>query len=389
MGCVIGESSSVHPEMEREVKTAAHVTTQSRRKRPTIKRRAHPYYSFNKILSCNAIFNFVVGGRGLGKTYGAQKTFIRKAIKTGEQFMYVRRYDEELKISKKTFFAAVESEFPDWDFRVNGAEAQCTPHLEQYPDETESEFNARRKSRTWDTIGFFQALSMGQKSKSTAFPDVTTIIFDEFIIETGTQSRYLKDELTSFLNLYSTVDRNQDKTRVIFLANSVSIMNPYFIGWEIDPQKIGEFGTLRGGDIAAHFPEGKAFASSVYQTRFGKFIAGTEYARYAIGNEFRDAGETLIAQKTRNAKYQYTLETERGVFSVWRDFDEDMCYILDRRIGNERYYTIVPSLMATGKQVVSFSDVQLAMLRRDFNEGYVMFDKPATRNAFMPVFERR
>ena len=39
----------------------------------------------------------------------------------------------------------------------------------------------------------------------TPYPKVTTIIFDEFIIETGT-IHYLKDEVKALLDFYSTVD---------------------------------------------------------------------------------------------------------------------------------------------------------------------------------------
>lgn len=359
------------------------------RKRPSLTRRSHPYYSFNKVLSLNAVLNFVVGGRGLGKTYGAQKMIIKKALRTGEQFMYVRRYREELQAAKETFFAAVTIEFPDYEFRVNGPRAEVTEWIEQWPDETDGEFDKRKRAREWSIIGYFQALSVAQQIKSTAFPDVTTIVFDEFIIETGNQVQYLKDETSAFLNLYNTVDRNQDKTRVIFLANSVSIMNPYFIKWDIMPDQLGEIGTLSKGFIAYHFPSSAAFATSIYETRFGQFIAGTEYAAYAIGNEFRDAGEALIAQKTANARYRYTLETKNGVFSVWYDRYDGMWYILDRRVGNERFYTMLASRMDEGKQVVTFSEPVLSLLRQNFNTGRVMFDKPSSRNAFVPIFERK
>ncbi|HWV46886.1 MAG TPA: phage DNA encapsidation protein [Nitrospira sp.] len=369
------------------------IGTHAPARRPPAKKRrqtrVHPYYSYNKILSVNAMFNFIVGGRGLGKTYGAQKLAIKKALRTGDQFMYVRRYKEELKAAKDTFFAAIQNEFPEWEFRVNGPRAEATEYIEQEPDETAAQFAKRKQQRYWQTIGFFQALSVAQQMKSTAYPDVTLIIFDEFIIETGTNVSYLRDEVNAFLNLFNTVDRTEDKTRALFLANSVSIMNPYFIYWEIWPDKLAEFSTMKNGDIALHFPTSKAFATSVYETRFGKFIAGTDYANYAVGNEFRDNGEALIAQKTKDARYNYTLETKGGVFSVWRDPFRTMTYILDRRVGNEQFYTMLASRMAEGKQVVTFNEPVLAILRRDFNRGLVMFDKPSTRNAFVPIFERR
>ena len=50
------------------------------------------YYSFDYILSHNAVYNFVVGARGLGKTYGAKRKAIKAFLKRGDQFVYTRRY---------------------------------------------------------------------------------------------------------------------------------------------------------------------------------------------------------------------------------------------------------------------------------------------------------
>ena len=45
------------------------------------KRKKFSYYSFNKILSYNAVINMVMGARGLGKTYGAKRMVIKNAGK--------------------------------------------------------------------------------------------------------------------------------------------------------------------------------------------------------------------------------------------------------------------------------------------------------------------
>ena len=34
---------------------------------------AKDFYSFDKVYSYNAVYNFIPGGRGIGKTYGAKK----------------------------------------------------------------------------------------------------------------------------------------------------------------------------------------------------------------------------------------------------------------------------------------------------------------------------
>src|SRR6478735_6026971 len=116
------------------------------------------YYSFNRLDSYNAFYNMAVGGRGIGKTFGRKTKSIKKAITKGSQFIYMRRYKEELQLAKETFFTDVQHQFPDWDFRANGRFAQAA--LASTRDD---------KKRKWANIGFFVALSTAQSYKSVDF----------------------------------------------------------------------------------------------------------------------------------------------------------------------------------------------------------------------------
>lgn len=335
----------------------------------------HPYYSFDKISSYNGVFNFVIGGRGLGKTYGAKVRAIKKFLKTGEQFIYLRRYKSELD-AKRSYFTDFEHTFPEWDFRVKGSEAQVSP-VSARDDE----------KRDWSVMGYFMALSTTQSKKSQSFTHVKTIIFDEFIIEKGAL-HYLPDETTILTNFYSTVDRGQDKTTVYLLANSVSIMNPYFISFEIRPDQESEFVVRKNGFIVCHFPESKDFADSIYETRFGQFIKDTDYADYAIGNAFGDNHENMLEMKDGRAIYQFTVETKTGKFSLWYNGGSGIYYIQDRLPKNEKIFTIDPSKMAEGKIYTLITDGPLNYLRKAFRHGNVRFDKPSTRNIFIDIFKR-
>ena len=81
------------------------------------------FYNFSEVLSQNAVYNFIIGGRGLGKTYGAKKHVIKKFLRHGEQFIYLRRYKTEMG-AKSSFFADIMEEFPGEVFRVEGHLAQ-------------------------------------------------------------------------------------------------------------------------------------------------------------------------------------------------------------------------------------------------------------------------
>lgn len=336
------------------------------------------WYNWDKISSYNATYNFIVGARGVGKTYGWKKKVIRKALQTGEQFMYVRRYKDELKVSRDTFFADIQDVFPDWDFRAYGAVAQYAP------------VGTRdQKQRPWKTIGHFMALSTAQNVKSVAFPLVTNIGFDEFILEKS-MTRYLPNETHAFNNLYSTVDRNQEKTKVFFMANAVSIDNPYFLEYDIKPENANDQGFIvkAEGFLAIHFVDAKEFTEQVYATKFGRFIAATDYGDFAVGNEFSDNNDNLLNIKGASARYTYSIETKKGIFSVWIDWQAGKYYVQERRPKQEMLFTMLPEKMAEGKTLLAYSDKIVQVLRTAFRNGNAYFDTAKARNAFIEIFKR-
>lgn len=336
------------------------------------------YYDFNSLFSRNGAYNFLVGARGLGKTYGAKKFVIKKFIENGEQFIYLRRYETELKIAKHTLFADIGMEFPEWEFKADGDFLRMRKIKKEDQD----------KPNKWIVCGYAISLSKAQQKKSVSYHDVKTIIYDEFIIEKGAV-RYLPSEAKIMNDFYSTVDRYKDKTRVLFLANSISIMNPYFVEYGIEPHPDTEWIKSHGGFIVAHFPSSEAFEQGVYKTRFGQFIKGTEYAEYAVGSFFTDNNDSLVKKKSADAEYLCTVITDSGTFSVWVDMsDAQTFYIQAKRPKVEQTWVLRPEQMQEGRVLVEYSNPILAKMRAAYANGRAWFDKPQSRNAFAGIYKR-
>ena len=68
------------------------------------------WYTYDKVLTYNAMLNFIIGERGVGKSYGIKKHVLKKFKKKHKQFIYLRRYDTELRKSLKDneFFKDIE-----------------------------------------------------------------------------------------------------------------------------------------------------------------------------------------------------------------------------------------------------------------------------------------
>lgn len=333
------------------------------------------YYRFNSVLSYGGVYNFICGARGLGKTYGAKRMAIKAFIRDGSQFIYVRRYVTELKSAKNTLFADIAHEFEGYAFRCHGDELQ----IKKPPHDGEES--------SWELMGYVVALSKAQQKKSVAYPRVKTIIYDEFIIDKG-PIQYLPNEAKIFNDFYSTVDRYKDKTRVLFLANAVSVMNPYFIDYKIRPTSDDEFIIKNGGFIVAHFPKAENFTRQVFETRFGQFIENSEYAEYSVGNVFSDNTDALIKKKTPEATYYCTIETSEGIFSLWIDMSGPYYFAQEKRPKREIFWTMLPERMDENKILVNRTDKTLQYLRSAYGRGMMYFDTPQTRNAFAGVMKR-
>lgn len=349
-------------------------------------KKTHPYYDFGYALSHNATYNFIVGGRGLGKTYGAKKLAIKNYLKSrrehgadnADMFIYLRRFIEEMK-GRNSFFMDIAHEFPDWDFEVDGQEFKLAPA------------NTRDdKKRPWEVFGYFLPLSTAQKLKSIPYPRVKLIIFDEFIIEKGVV-HYLPDEANVFNNFYSTIDRWQDKTRVLFLANSVSITNPYFLEYQINPSQGEQLIRLFDGFMLVHLPDSEAFKSSVMETKFGKFIsiAAPEYEKYSVGNQFADNRTELVKPKDPRARHRWNLETRLGWVALWHNRVGGTYYIGRVLPVNSLEYTLIPEHATAERTLLLYTDDVIAGLRSAYRRGMIEFDLPNTHNMFVDVFNKK
>lgn len=261
------------------------------------------FWDIDRPLSYNALFNFIVGARGVGKTYGAKQWALQRFLKTGEEFIYVRRYQTELK-NIRTFWDDMRDAFPNHELEV-------TKQKELLCD--------------GERAGRVIALSTAKVQKSVPYPSVRTIIFDEFILDKG-HHHYLPDEVTNFLELYSTIARLHD-VRVIALSNALTITNPYFLYFTIDVPRDREFRVK--DDILIQVVENSKYTQKARDTRFGRLIADTPYGNYAIENEFLRDKTDFIEKKTGESRYVYTLYYHEKSMGIWKDYTTGIYYFSD------------------------------------------------------------
>lgn len=258
------------------------------------------YYNFDKLFSYNFLLAFVITERGLGKTFGAKVAMLKKFIKNGEQFIYIRRYKTELDSALTTFWSDIQNNgyFDDLELKV-------------IKKKMVTEFTC-----DGEVCGYAVPLSTANILKSTAFPKVKTIIFDEFLIDDTGLYKYLKNEVNLVLDLMETVFRLRDG-QVIFLGNALSITNPYFAYWNLDLPYNSEFRTFKNGEIVVNYARNEEYRKVKKSSRFGKLIEGTNYGRYAIDNQMLKDNKHFIEKRPPDAKF-YGLLIINGInIGIW------------------------------------------------------------------------
>ena len=306
------------------------------------------WYDINKTLTYNCLFNFIIGNRGSGKTYGAKKRAIKQFLDKGHQFVYLRRFKEELDETAESYFndIIVNNEFPDVVIEYR---AGCYFVNDQL-------------------AGYSMALTKAKDYKSISYPLVYLIIFDEFLIEDNGYSRYLKNEVKQFLNFYMSIDRYRGCT-VFFLANNVSMINPYTLFFDLHLPYGSNI--TRKGDVLLQLVQDEEFIKERKETRFGKLIAGTDFEQYAIENKSMVDTKTFIMKKTAKSNYYFTFIYNGEEYGIWVDYSEGKFFVSqDVDPSCKMIYSITVDDHTPNTMLLS--QISKAVLWKKFIENYKM-----------------
>lgn len=260
------------------------------------------YYDIAGLLSQRCVFNFVIGNRGGGKTFGGKKLCIKRFKRKKKQFVWVRRYRTEID-TLSDFWADIRPFFPEDELTQEGNKLYINGEL----------------------AGYLIALSTSMQLKSVAFPEVELVIMDEFIIDKG-RINYLRNEAHVFMELFETIARTRNNVTALFFGNAISIVNPYFEFFNVAPDLDKRFTKRNGVCIEFYFNE--EFIKHKEATHFGQLIKNTNYGEYNMRNKFLRDTDAFICERpeTANTKcFQFIFDGAK--FALWQDYKYQRFYI--------------------------------------------------------------
>lgn len=191
------------------------------------------FYNIENMLKTTADYKYLMGGRNIGKSYQVKITLLKKVFKNDCEFIYLRRYKEDMKNQLVTDY------FADMDI----TEITEGTYSELYTYQGNIYFiNRTEDGRPTDKklIGRAHCLSTAEHQKSIMYPKVEDIIFEEFIPEKGV---YLQNEPSKLQSYVSTIARTR-KITVWLVGNTISKLCPYFSEWGLDKVNKQKLGTI-------------------------------------------------------------------------------------------------------------------------------------------------
>ena len=226
------------------------------------------FYSLSNILKQNADYNIIFGERSNGKTFAVLEYALKNYIQHGTQTAYIRRWREDLRGKRaETLFAGhVQTGLIE---KLSGGKFNNVV----YNSGKWYLSNSNEKDEKPFCYAF--ALSETEHDKSTSYPQICTIIFDEFL----TRRYYLPDEFILFTNTLSTIIRQRDNVKIFMLGNTVNKYCPYFAEMGLKNIPTQQQGTI---DIYKFGNEGLTVAVE-YTASMEKSKASNKY--FAFDNQ--------------------------------------------------------------------------------------------------------
>ena len=292
------------------------------------------YLNVDRIMEEDFPFIFIIGARGVGKTYG----ILKYIYNIGERALILRRTQVQADIISNNAFHPYKKLCVDngWNIRsipvVKNVVGLC--RCDQEDEIIEAPFS------------FIAALSTFSNLRGFDASDIEFIFLDEFIPEPG--SKPVPSEFEKYLNCYETVNRNRElmgekPVKFVCAANSNSIDNPYFIGLGI----VNKIHSMQKKGRSIYIDEKRGLlvinlmnspiSRAKSDTALYRLSSGTGFETMALSNEYADLDVSRISNRENIINYRPIFSV--GEITVYKHKSALKYYVTTLRSGSPDTFT--------------------------------------------------
>lgn len=338
----------------------------------------------SKLMGAKAPIRLVTGPRSLGKTYAMKKVGIRRFLKNGETWSYIRYYDamvDRILRSPEGFLSDIErnDEFPGYVFRMSGRMMQVAGKLQK-------DTGRVKWKPQWKSLGQMYALTSFDSYKGATTANMSLMVLDEFIKEKRVPP-YPSNVVDMLMNMWETFDRREDRVTLVGLANNADLVNPLFRAWHIKPIPKGTSKYFKVGDSCVYYENAysKAFEAYSSKSNIGAFTKGSTYAQYAQQSDFTNATGLFVADKPKGCVAVVTVSYRGIVFAVWQDVHTGNVYVDRKPTKDQQVLVLTREDMTPNYMIIERNSPLIRFPLKAYSYGQCFFDSDATREMFLDM----
>ena len=343
------------------------------------------YYDGTKLLSLMDIngekpeIYVCTTNRNGGKTTFFNRYVTKKFLNTGEKFCLIYRYNYELDDVADKFFKDIGSLFfKEYHMKQirksNGI--YCELWIGKELDDSDLQ-----------CCGYAVSLNNADQIKklSHLMSDVKRMVFDEFQSETN---HYCDNEISKFISIHTSLARGQgEQVRylpVIMISNTVSLINPYYVEWDITKRLNADTNFLRCDGMVIENGFIESASEAQLQSGFNKAFKRNKYVAYASQSVYLNDNITFIEKPEGFGKYIATIKYNGNEYGI-REFRESGLLYCDDRADATYPYKI--SVTTDDHQInyvmLKQNDFFIKHLRYFFDKGCFRFRDLRSKEALL------
>lgn len=282
------------------------------------------YVDIRGIMQLGLPFNFIVGGRGTGKTYGVLEAMEEDKRK----FIYMRRTQTQADLVSTPEFNPYKKLNIDkgWNIGCAKLNKMASAFYEM------KNINGKLKPEG-EPKAILLALSTIANMRGFDASDCEVFIYDEFIPES--HERPIKEEGKAFKNAYETINRNRElegkkPVQCLCLSNSNTMTNALFLELGLvkkteEMRRRGqEYSIMKERGIGLFVLRDSEISQKKSDTALYKLGGSDEFNRMALGNEF--VTDEIGRIKSRNL-LEYKAVVTVGEITIYKHKSKTDLYV--------------------------------------------------------------
>lgn len=336
------------------------------------------FYDGTKLLSMKDIngdrpeIYMTTTNRTGGKTVWFSRYCVKQFLKSGEKFMIVYRYKNELDDCAGKFFKDIERLFFRGMVMKSKSKAMGAYH-ELFLDDK--------------SCGYAVALNGADKLKkmSHLFSDTTRMFFDEFQSETND---YCPNEIEKLISIHTSVARGGgEQVRYVPLymcANPVSLINPYYVELGIANRLKSDTKFIKGEGFVLEQGYVESASEAQRESGFNRAFAKNKYTMYSGEGLYLNDNLAFIEKPKGASRYLATLRY-KGCDYALRSFEVEGVIYCDDKADNTfpNKITVTTEDHNINYVMLRSNDLFISNMRYFFEKGCFRFKNLQCKEAVM------